>query len=108
MKARGTRRMENFLFLHEWLGHLNRLSPDVNAMSAPYCYPFRTGIAGIAGCADRRACFDPLLWPEVLEWAPFDGVERKLALNLLPLPIDQRCGREEMERIARAVEDFYS
>ena len=66
------------------------------------------GIAGIAGCADRRACCDSLLWPEVLEWAPFDGVERKLALNLLPLPIDQRCGREEMERIARAVEDFYS
>ena len=102
------RRMENFLFLHEWLGHLNRLSPDVNAMSAPYCYPFRTGLPELRDALIDAHVLIPLLWPEVLEWAPFDGVERKLALNLLALPIDQRCGREEMERIARAVEDFYS
>ena len=102
------RRLENFLFLHERLGHLNRLSPDVGTMSAPYCYPFRTGLPELRDALIDAHILIPLLWPEVLEWAPFDGAERKLALNLLPLPVDQRCGREEMERIARAVENFYS
>lgn len=102
------RRLENFLFLHERLGHLNRLSPDVGTMSAPYCYPFRTGLPELRDALIDAHILIPLLWPEVLEWAPFDGAERKLALNLLPLPVDQRCGREEMERIACAVENFYS
>ena len=56
---------------------------------------------------DKRVLI-PLLWPEVLERAPAGSLERKLALHLLPLPVDQRCGPQDMERIARIVEAFYS
>ena len=49
-----------------------------------------------------------LLWPEVLEQAPEGSLERKLALHLLPLPVDQRCGPQDMERVVRTVENFYS
>ena len=49
----------------------------------------------------------PLLWPEVLEQAE-GNLERKLALHLLPLPVDQRCGPQDMERVVRTVENFYS
>ena len=48
------------------------------------------------------------IWFEVLEQAPEGSLERKLALHLLPLPVDQRCGPQDMERIARIVEAFYS
>ena len=56
---------------------------------------------------DQRVLI-PLLWPEVLAQAPAGSLERKLALHLLPLPVDQRCGPQAMERVARIVEAFYT
>lgn len=102
------RRMDNFLFLHERLGHLNRLSVDPDSLSAPFCYPFRTAFPELRNVLIDERILVPLLWPEMLEHTPADSLERKLALHLLPLPVDQRCGPEDMERIARTVEAFYS
>lgn len=102
------RRMENFRFLHERLGSLNRLSVDLGSVSGPFCYPFWTAFPELRNALIDERILVPLLWPEVLEQAPADSLERKLALHLLPLPVDQRCGRQDMERMARAVEAFYS
>lgn len=102
------RRMDNFRFLHERLGHLNRLSPDLDSMSAPYCYPLWTGLADLRDALIDARILIPVLWPEVLEKALPGSVEWKLARNLLPLPVDQRWGRQDMERIARTVEEFYA
>ena len=106
-EAARLRRLENFRFLHERLGGWNRLRLDVEAMSAPFCYPLWTGLSGLRDMLIDERILIPLLWPEVLDAAPLDGVERRLALNLLPLPVDQRYGLEDMERIACAVERFY-
>ena len=100
--------MENFRFLHERLGALNRLSVDLDSVSGPFCYPFWTAFPELRNALIDERILVPLLWPEVLEQAPADSLERKLALHLLPLPVDQRCGRQDMERVARAVEVFYS
>ncbi len=106
-KELARRRRENFFFLHERLGHLNRLNIDMASIAVPYCYPFWTSFPALRDALiDRRILF-PVLWHEVLEVAPADGVETKLAMGLLPLPIDQRWGREDMERIARTVEKWY-
>lgn len=102
------RRMENFRFLHERLGALNRLSVDLDSVSGPFCYPFWTAFPELRNALIDERILVPLLWPEVLEQAPADSLERKLALHLLPLPVDQRCGRQDMERVARALEVFYS
>lgn len=102
------RRMDNFLFLHERLGHLNRLSVEPDSLSAPFCYPFWTAFPELRNVLIDERILVPLLWPEVLEQAPADSLERKLALHLLPLPVDQRCGPQDMERVVRTVENFYS
>lgn len=102
------RRMDNFLFLHERLGALNRLSVETDSLSAPFCYPFWTAFPELRNVLIDEHILVPLLWPEVLEQAPADSLERKLARHLLPLPVDQRCGPQDMERIARSVEAFYS
>lgn len=102
------RRMDNFLFLHERLGSLNRLSVETDSLSAPFCYPFWTAFPELRNVLIDERILVPLLWPEVLEQAPADSLERKLARHLLPLPVDQRCGPQDMERIARSVEEFYS
>lgn len=102
------RRMENFRFLHERLGALNRLPVDLDSVSGPFCYPFWTAFPELRNALIDERILVPLLWPEVLEQAPADSLERKLVLHLLPLPVDQRCGRQDMERVARTVEVFYS
>ena len=38
-------------------------------------------------------------WPNVDEWAGKDALETWMANYILPLPIDQRYGKEDMERI---------
>ncbi len=101
------RRMDNFLFLHERLGHLNRLSVEPDSLSAPFCYPFWTAFPELRNVLIDERILIPLLWREILEEAPAGSLERKLALHLLPLPVDQRCGLQDMERVARAVESFY-
>ena len=97
-----------FLFLHERLGHLNRLSVEADSLSAPCYYPFWTAFPELRNVLIDKRVLIPLLWPEVLEQSPAGSLERKLALHLLPLPVDQRCGPQDMERIARIVEAFYS
>lgn len=101
-------RMNHFLFLHERLGHLNRLSVEADSLSAPCYYPFWTAFPELRNVLIDKRVLIPLLWPEVLEQSPAGSLERKLALHFLPLPVDQRCGPQDMERIARIVEAFYS
>ena len=102
------RRMSNFLYLHERLAGLNKLCPDTENMSAPFCYPFWTNLPGLRNELIDRRILIPCLWPEVLERSSPGSVECNLALGLLPLPVDQRYDHAEMNIIIRAIEKYYN
>lgn len=104
----GRQRIDNFLFLHERLGGLNRLLVDMDSVSVPFCYPFWTAFSELRNILIDERILIPMLWDGVEEDAPSDSLEQKLALHLLPLPVDQRYGMLEMERIATLVDGFYS
>lgn len=40
-------------------------------------------------------------WPNVFNWCGKDTFEYGLVSNMVALPIDQRYGKEEMERIMK-------
>lgn len=42
-------------------------------------------------------------WPNVDEWAGEDALETWMANHILPLPIDQRYGKDDMERILNII-----
>lgn len=90
------------------LGHLNRLSVDLDSLSAPFCYPFWTVFPELRNVLIDERILVPLLWPEAPVQAPAESLERKLAPHFPPLPVDRRCGPQDMERVARTVEKFYS
>lgn len=93
--ARG-RRTGNFAYLHERLGECNKL--EINVPDGGYMYPFYSRNGAIARNALRdRKIFIPILWPDVLEFCGEDCLEYDYAMNILPLPIDQRYGIEDME-----------
>ena len=43
-------------------------------------------------------------WPNVLEWCKEDDIEYKLCKSIIPIPIDQRYGKEDMNRILEIIQ----
>ena len=53
----------------------------------------------------EKKIFVPQLWGNVLKEQPADSDACMLAEQIVPLPCDQRYGREEMEFIIEAVNE---
>lgn len=99
-------RRRNFASVHQRLGDINRVSIDLNRAedSVPYCYPFFPARKVEFERLWQRQIFFPRLWPDVVrrEALGFER-ERDIAAGLIPLPVDQRYGAEEMSRMCDTV-----
>ncbi|UOQ74421.1 DegT/DnrJ/EryC1/StrS family aminotransferase [Hymenobacter cellulosilyticus] len=105
------RRRTNFAYYHAQLKELNTVAfplelPELPADTVPFCYPL---LAASGSTLNRRALFEqnlfiPTLWPDVLtrQGSGFDW-ERNFTQALLPLPVDHRYGREELDKVIAAV-----
>ena len=94
------RREENFAYLHENLADTNRLK--VRVVNGPYMYPFLTSYddgARIRKALQAKKIYISMLWPTIPEEASAE--EKDLAVNILPLPVDQRYTREDMQYILK-------
>lgn len=94
------RRKENFAYLHKRLGVINQLE----VKSATFMYPLMVE----NGAALRRKLqvekiYIPTLWPTVFEVAEKNSLEYRMAECILPLPIDQRYGIEDMEYLVQEI-----
>lgn len=93
-------RNENYGYLSAALGELNGIRPV--APDGPYAYPFycENGMELKRKLAEAKI-YVATLWPNVRQ---YDGtLEKDYAENILPLPIDQRYGRDDMIRVIEAV-----
>lgn len=97
-----TARTENFRILHGALGKFNLL--PLRETEGAYAYPLMLeNGAEIRRNLIGQRIFVPRLWPNVLQEQPADSTAYRLTEQILPLPCDQRYGREEMDRIIQAV-----
>ena len=51
----------------------------------------------------KNKVFVARYWPNVLEWCKEEDFEYRLATQIIPLPIDQRYGKNDMERILEII-----
>ena len=88
------KREENYEYLHEKLGSINRL--NLRAVDGPYMYPFycEDG-ARVRKALQAKKIYISMLWPTIPEESSEE--EKDLAVNILPLPVDQRYTREDMQ-----------
>lgn len=94
------RRRENYAYLHERLCSMNQLTPK----PATFMYPLMIeNGAALRKKLQAEKIYIPTLWPTVFEVADEKSLEYKMAENILPLPIDQRYGIEEMEYMANRI-----
>ncbi len=102
-EAAAKKRRENYIRLHEVLREENNLVPQLDEDAVPMVYPFLAPIKGLHEKLIENKVFVARYWPNVMDWTTKDNVEYLLAYQMLPLPIDQRYGKEDMERIIEIV-----
>lgn len=99
------RRRSNFRLLREMLGDDNRLPiPDIGTFACPMVYPFLPKEdKDIRSRLIKNRIYVARYWQNVLSWCNPQDIETKLAKNLIPLPIDQRYGEQEMNCIVEII-----
>jgi hypothetical protein len=99
------RRRSNFAVLHRRLGSINTIALPLDpGDEAPMCYPFLPATDVDRAALSMAGVFVPVLWPEIeFRGGPDFQRERLIARRLLPLPIDQRYGPDDMNEVCEAL-----
>lgn len=105
MKAAEQRR-DNYKQLHAALGKSNNLSIPLEEDAVPMVYPYLAPIKDLREKLIENKVFIARYWPNVLEWTKDDAIEYQLTCQMQPLPIDQRYGKEDMERIIDIIKNI--
>ena len=100
-------RRENFKYLHEALNGKNELTlPDMGSFACPMVYPFKSNInRNLRKELIDNKIFVAKYWPNVEEQNSFE-TEYDMAMNIIPIPCDQRYGKEEMDRIIKLISEL--
>lgn len=95
-------REENYSFLQKALGAQNGLAPSDKP--GTFMYPLLLENGGeIRKKLQQKKIYIPTLWPDVFRFCREGDAEYNLAMNILPLPIDQRYGPEDMEYMVEEI-----
>jgi len=98
-EAAAKKRRDNYQMLHEVLKEDNNLVLSLEEDAVPMVYPFLAPIKGLREKLIENRVFVARYWPNVLDWTTEKEFEYLLANQMQPLPIDQRYGEKDMERI---------
>ena len=93
------KRRENYAFLDKALSDSNRIHLELNDEAVPMVYPYLTDDASLRSRLIENKVFVATYWPNVNEWTNSELFEHGLSAKLIPIPCDQRYGKENMERI---------
>lgn len=96
------KRTENFAYLHERLADSNRLKLRVPDGAFMYPYYVENGFE-LRKKLQAKKIFIPTLWPAVFNRCNQNELEYQMARNILPIPVDQRYGIEDMDYIVKEI-----
>lgn len=96
-------RRENYKILHEHLSPANQLQMHLTDDAVPMVYPFLTDDKTLKKRLISEKIFVATYWPNVFEWCKPVDWEYQLAERTVFLPIDQRYGRGNIERIINSI-----
>ena len=105
-KKAAEQRRDNYEQLHTALGKSNDLSIPLEEDAVPMVYPYLAPIKDLREKLIENKVFIARYWPNVLEWTTDDAIEYQLTCQMQPLPIDQRYGKEDMERIIDIIKNI--
>lgn len=104
--TKANKRINNFHTLDNALRDSNSFKWDLGLGTVPLIYPYFVENGGrLRQRLIDNQVFCARYWPNVFDWCNKSDWEYELAENLVCLPIDQRYGEEEMNRIIRIIEN---
>lgn len=98
-------RLDNYRYLDRHLKHSNRFLPDPGEDCVPMVYPYLGSRPDLKDRLTRNRIYTAQYWRDVLTRTGSSTLEYELAERLIPLPIDQRYGKEDMDRILEVIEN---
>lgn len=90
-------RLENFQILHNALGDKNELKFNLTENDVPMFYPYLTKNTMLWQKLKGNGIYLISCWPQIDEFLSND--ELYLKENLIPLPLDQRYNKSDMQKI---------
>jgi hypothetical protein len=93
-------RVRNFAYLDEALGQRNLLG-SIRGGPGPLVYPFRSDDPNLRNRLITKKVFVATYWPGIGARTTGFEFERMLAEQIIPLPVDQRYGEDELLAIVR-------
>ncbi len=96
-------RERNFYYIHGYLKDLNELKVDFSSIEGPMVYPFLIKNDVLRQKLIDNKIYIPAYWKEIIDIKGATDNEKYISNYLLPLPIDQRYGIEDMKRIVDTI-----
>ncbi len=100
------KRERNFLYLHSNLNEINILKINLSGLLGPMIYPLLLEKEGLKQYLIDHKVYVATYWQEVLSRCETGSMEEKFTRYLLPLPVDQRYGLAEMEKIVQLIKNY--
>lgn len=99
------RRTENFRVLAQHFENRNRLK--LHSVDGAFAYPlWAENGPQLRKILAQKKIYIPTLWPNVLQSMDKTRVEYDMAMNILPIPCDQRYGKADMEYLACTIAEL--
>lgn len=102
-KSIADRRISNYTYLHDNLSSSNTLSVDLERESVPMVYPFLSDDINLRKKLIDNKVYVASYWPNVKNMSNLESVESQFAVNLIPIPIDQRYGNDDLNKILEII-----
>lgn len=96
-------RIKNYQTLYSVLSSSNKLNLSLKEGNVPMIYPFYVNDSSLRKRLIEEKIFVAKYWPNVFQWCQKDSLEYDLAENIIPLPVDQRYNKNEMQIILKNI-----
>lgn len=98
-----TKRRDNYMLLETALSDKNGISLPLAKDAVPMVYPYLSTEPALRQRLIDNKIYVATYWPNVLDWCNCCSNDNHLTKYLIPLPIDQRYGKEEMNTIVQII-----
>ena len=99
------KRKDNFAYAHELFGRFNRIDPTMymDDETIPMVYPLLVEEVSLLKRLQDAKHFQGNWWSYICDEQPEDSFEFWMSRYIIPITIDQRYGRKELEYIAKVI-----
>ncbi len=99
-------REQNFKYLHKKLKNINELEINNNNLNGPMKYPLLIKNEKLKNYLIQNKIYASTYWSEVLSRVDKSSIESFLTKYLVPLPIDQRYNKRDMNVIIEKINEI--